>query len=40
MKKEVKKDLVILKKLDEKVNTEPVNNWKIKENWYRIYGEY
>jgi len=33
-------DLETLKKLDEKVKNEPERNWKIKDNWYRIFGEY
>ena len=28
-----------IKKLDEKVAERPDDNWKIKENWYRKYGD-
>ncbi len=27
-------------RLEKKINQLPKQNWKIKENWYRIYGEY
>jgi len=33
-------DLETLERLDKKVKNEPDNNWKIKDNWYRIHGEY
>ena len=28
-----------IKSLDEKITNRPNENWKIKENWYRTYGE-
>lgn len=28
-----------ISRLDYKVSAQPSDNWKIKENWYRIYGE-
>ena len=32
-------DLEEIKRLDEKVAERPEDNWKIKENWYREYGD-
>ena len=29
-----------LERLKKKINQLPKQNWKIRENWYRIYGEY
>jgi len=29
-----------LERLEKKINQLPKQNWKIRENWYRIYGEY
>ena len=26
-------------KIEEKINKDPKNNWRIEENWYRTYGE-
>ena len=27
------------KRIEEKIKNKPRNNWKIKKNWYRTYGE-
>jgi len=33
-------DKKIIDRLEKKIDEKPKNNWKLKKNWYRIYGDY